>query len=206
MAGGANPWVTRSVEPETTPVAADDEVLAPARGPLAPQKGVPTPSLHARLPVSQTDNSAVLWFVGAHGGSGESTLASLVSEWKPAGHQWPGPKGGPARVVLVARSNMHGLKRAQQAATQWASGLLPHVDLVGLVVVADAPGRLPRSLRDFEQVVAGGAPRTWHVPWISSWRLGEVLAVADLPRDVRRMVAELNVVTQSGVAGVGTVM
>jgi len=84
---------------------------------------------------------------------------------------------------------------------QWAGGLVPSVDVLGLVIVADAPGRLPRPLRDLAQVVSGGVPRTWNVPWVESWRLGEPPALNDAPREVRRLVDELRVILGPGAAG-----
>lgn len=59
------------------------------------------------------------------------------------------------------------------AAAQWASGAVP-VDLLGLAVVADAPGRLPGPLRDLVRLVGGGVPHLWRVPWSEDWRLGTV--------------------------------
>ncbi|GAB3306092.1 hypothetical protein GCM10027427_35830 [Pseudoclavibacter terrae] len=98
-------------------------------------------------------------------------------------------------MVLTARSNMHGLKAAQRAATQWGSGLVPFADLAGLVVIADAPGRLPRPLRDFAGIVAGGVPRTWHLPWQDSWRLGETPDPEAAHRDVRALISDLTAIT-----------
>src|SRR5690625_7783755 len=66
----------------------------------------------------------------------------------------------------------HGLLATQTAATKWASGAVD-VDLLGLVLVADAPGRLSRPLRDLARLVSGGLPRVWNLPWIEAWRLGE---------------------------------
>lgn len=96
---------------------------------------------------------------------------------------------------------MSGLQAAQAAATQWAAGLVPNVEVLGLAIVADAPGRLPRPLRDFARLVGGGVPRTWSVPWIESWRLGEPITLPNAPREVRRMVDELTTLTQTGAAG-----
>lgn len=96
---------------------------------------------------------------------------------------------------------MRGLRAAQAAATQWASGIVPHVEVLGLVIVSDAPGRLPRPLREFAQLVSGGLPRTWTVPWIDSWRLGETPTLADSPRAVRRLVDELHAILEPGAAG-----
>ncbi|MPV36101.1 DUF6668 family protein [Georgenia subflava] len=140
-------------------------------GPAMPQRGVPSPE-HA-LAVRVRPRRAQPWWLGAHGGAGESTLAALVGGSAAADHAWPVPPGtdAPHDVVLVARTSLTGLRAAQVAATQWAAGDVPGVQLLGLVLMADAPGRTPTPLRDFARLVAGGVPRTWSVPWVPSWRL-----------------------------------
>ncbi|MFV0452773.1 MAG: DUF6668 family protein [Propioniciclava sp.] len=151
------------------------------------------------LPVAQQPMAAPLWWLGVHGGAAESSLAALVPDWAAAEHQWPTPPGEErARVVLTARSNMRGLEAAQAAATQWAAGGLPHIDLLGLVVVADAPGQLPRPLREFAQLVAGGVPRMWTIGWIEAWRMGETPELTDAPRNVRALIDELHTLTHPG--------
>ncbi|MFC0456202.1 DUF6668 family protein [Arthrobacter liuii] len=202
MSDSSNPWLSRPAAPgPSAPVSVESQV-PPATGPLAPQAGVPAPDRVDQLPIRDRQNEADLWWLGTHGGAGESSLATLVPEWPAAGHGWPRPPGNAlARVVLVARSNMRGLRAAQAAATQWAAKLVPHVEVLGLVIVADAPGRLPRPLRDFAQVVGGGIPRTWTVPWIESWRLDEPLALSDAPREVRRLIDDLNALIRPGAAG-----
>jgi hypothetical protein len=121
-------------------------------------------------------------------------LARLVPEWVAAEHAWPqvALECGPAPVVLVARSHAYGLQAAQAAATQWAAGLVPNVEVLGLVVVADAPGKWPRPLRELLQVVAGGVPRTWSLPWMEAWRLGDDPRFITNPREVRRLVDNLH--------------
>lgn len=176
-----------------------------ATGPAYPQSGVPAPDLVDQLPVREQRTTAELWWVGAHGGAGESSLAALMPDWTAADHAWPRPPGETAhRAVLVTRSHMSGLRAAQAAATQWAAGLVPHVELLGLVIVADAPGRLPRPLREFAKLVGGGVPRTWYVPWSESWRLGEQKALSDAPREVRRLVDDLSALIKSGADGTTT--
>lgn len=197
-----NPWLSRPVTPEPSAPLYAEPPTARATGPLAPQRGVPAPDRVDQLPTLSQGHQADLWWLGAHGGAGESSLAALVPEWSAAGHGWPLAPGVKAsRVVVVARSNMRGLRAAQLAATQWASGLVPHVQVVGLVVVADAPGRLPRPLREFAHLVAGGFPRTWTVPWIEAWRLGEPPELSTAPRDVRRLVDDLSALLRPGAAG-----
>jgi hypothetical protein len=45
------------------------------------------------------------------------------------------------------------------------------MELVGLVLVADAPGRLPPPLVTRIRLLRSVAP-VWRVPWIAPWRLG----------------------------------
>ncbi|WP_420116577.1 DUF6668 family protein [Micromonospora sp.] len=136
---------------------------------------------------------ARLLVVGATGGAGESTIASLIPGARAADHRWPelatlGPK---YPVLLCARTSLHGLTGAQEAAAQWAAGELPDVDLLGLVLLADAPGKLPPLLGDFIKVVAGGVPRTWSLPWVPSWRSAAPTDAAGLPRPFRRFLGEI---------------
>jgi hypothetical protein len=104
----------------------------------------------------------------------------------------------PARVVVVARTSTRGLTAAKFAARQWASGLVPDTHLLGLILIADAPGRLPKPLRDLSKVVGGGYPRTWHLPWIESWRLGETPSAATASREVRQLVDDLRGLLNTG--------
>lgn len=200
-----NPWLTQPTEPDPHEAAPAAAPVRAATGPTAPQRDMTIePARHA-LPIVDRWETAELWWVGAHGGSAETSLAGLVPGWVAAGHAWPKPFDGTrARVVLTARTSMGGLLAAQAAATQWAAGVVPHVDLLGLVLVADAPGRIPKALRAFGQVVRGGAPREWSVPWIESWRLGESLALDAAPREVRRLVEELHALIEAGAGGAST--
>ena len=205
MTDEGNPWVSRVASPRDVSPEPASGLPARTTGPTGPQRGIPAPDRADQLPTVEFRAPADLWWVGVHGGSGESSLAQLVPGWRGTGHAWPAAPSdrgrGRGRSVLVARSNVRGLRAAQAAATQWAAGLVPGVDLVGLVVVADAPGRLPRPLRDLHQLVAGGVPRTWTVPWIDSWRLGEAVTLDTAPREVRRLVDDLRVLLGPGATG-----
>lgn len=175
-------------EPDTEQAVAP--VVPRATGPMAPQPHVPLPE--DGLPIRQAASSATLWVVGSHGGSGESTLAALDGQWQAAGHAWPElPAGEPAPCIVAARTNVRGLLAARTALTQWAaSGAGESVRLLGLVLVADAPGKLPAPIRDLSKVVAGGAPRVWEVPWVEAWRLGEPVTERT-PRPVSKLVGQL---------------
>ncbi len=115
-----------------------------------------------------------LWVMGVHGGAGETTLAALL-DGVATEHRWPqAPE--PPPLLLVARTHAAGLGRLRHLATAWATGRLPGVDLLGAVLVADAPGRLPRPLGDLAALVTGGVPHTWRLGWAEELRLGTDLA------------------------------
>lgn len=198
-------WLpNRAPTPGTPPpaVPALVEVDEPS-GPLAPQPHVPAPE--DALPVKRTHGSATLWVVGAHGGSGESTLAELDESWKAAGHAWPElANGAPVACVVVARTNVRSLLSARTALTQWAASAAGEsVRLLGLVLVADAPGKAPVPIRDLAKVVGGGAPRVWHVPWVEAWRLGDPVTERT-PRAVSKLVSQLRSLAATATAGADT--
>ena len=164
------------------------------------QGGVVLPDAGDRLPrrLLERDEQAGVWWLGAHGGSGESTLEELFVGSRAAGHCWPltATSLPPARVVLVARTHAHGLTAAQTAIREWAAGDV-HVLLLGLVLIADAPGRLPHGLRRLAGLVAGGVPAVWSVPWIEAWRVGEPPAPHNAPKVVRRLLEDLRAMTEA---------
>ena len=190
----ACPWIRHPVETEE--LSSPSENVTTVRrfpvltGPAAPQPGVPQPDAEMQLPQVRHALGAELWWAGTHGGAGESVLASLAPTWRAAGHAWPYHEdGSTARVVLVCRSHASGLLRAQAALTQWAAGSVFGVELLGLVVVADAPGRLPKPLRDLTDLVAGGAPRAWRVGWQEKWRQGNPPALQDCSHSFESLLA-----------------
>ena len=184
-------WLPGSpAEPVAAEPTEDQVPVEPATGPTSPQPHVPMPE--DALPVRRSHAAASLWVVGAHGGAGESTLADLDGSWRAADHAWPDlPSGASAPCVVVARTNVRGLLAARAALTQWAaSGAGASVQLLGLVLVADAPGKLPPPIRDLAKVVGGGAPRVWDVPWVEPWRLGDPVTER-VPRPVSKLVSQL---------------
>lgn len=187
-----NPWLTRPGQPPLS--AIPDTAPAPPvvpTGPVEPQPGAVPQPLTDGLPIAHPVAApATWWWLGCHGGAGVSTVQTALGEGLDAQRWWPGPGGTPHRVVLVARSHAHGLRSAQTAIRQWASGSVTGVQLLGLVVVADAPGRQPAPLRDLGRLVSGGVPRTWTIPWVEPWRQGEP-ATSHRPRQVNHLARNL---------------
>lgn len=180
-----NPW-TRQQSPASGPQQPSAPSPPPdLTGPSAPQHGVPAPAEDQRLPKFAIPAADTLWWVGVHGGAGETTMSLLLPGTRAANHRWPiPPPPVPTPVILVARTHGSGLRAAQRAAIEWASGVVQGVAVLGLVLIADAPGRLPRVLDDFADIVGGGVPRVWDIPWIEEWRRGEAPTPDNTPDEV----------------------
>jgi hypothetical protein len=138
---------------------------------------------------------AGLVLLAAHGGAGVSTLlrAGLAATGAVDGQRrWPAA----GQVLLVARTSTAGLERARELARQHASGLAgSHTELVGLVLVADAPGRLPARIRVLADLVTGGFARCWQVPWLTEWRLAAATEPLPVHPEVARLSADLHTLT-----------
>ena len=147
--------------------------------PLTPQPGVAAPAADQQLPrrlgLRAGELSTLVWWVGAHGGAGETSLERLLSGSRAAGHAWPisPDPTRPAPTILIARTSYTGLTAAQRALRDWGSGSVA-VELLGLVLIADAPGKLPKELRALVDLIDGAAPgATWMLPWQPDWRFGQ---------------------------------
>lgn len=135
------------------------------RGPVAAPEAGP-PSAHG--PVGARRFS----WVGAHGGAGVTTLAAVYGG-HDCGREWPGA-GAPRSVLLVARTHAAGLAAAVRAVELFRRGQAPpELDLDAVVLVADAPGRLPRTLAQRVQSIESVID-VHRVPWVPAWRLGDL--------------------------------
>lgn len=195
---GTNPWL-KSPDVDTTDDAPPQLAVAPATAIPAWRPrgvGVSPPAAGEGLSRRMVDASEAdvrVWWVGAHGGAGESTLEQLLEGSRATDHAWPCGEFGTGltpSVLLVARTNAHGLRAAQRCAMEWASGSVP-VALHGLVLVADAPGKLPKPLKDFIHVVSGAVPRVWHLPWVEAWRVDDPVSGDSTPKAVIKILDEL---------------
>nr|WP_285494590.1 DUF6668 family protein [Actinomadura sp. NBRC 104425] len=126
-------------------------------------------------------------------------MAGIVRGGMASGQYWPVPDPPAyANVVLVARGHAGGLRAAQAAARQWAGGGLPTVRVVGLVVVADAPGRRPKPLRELLHLISGAFPQVWELPWVEALRLGEPPDQIQLPSAFSELAADLQRIVTGG--------
>ena len=195
-----NPWLISPGHSEQNRPSPAPQKRPDNRGATSPQPGIPAPDQAHQLPRRTTAAQATLWWVGAHGGAGETTLAALAPDTLAADHGWPIPATPDTthRVVLVGRSNYTGLVAVQRAATEWAANTLANgVQLAGIVLIADAPGRQPKALKDLEQVIAGGVPRAWHLPWVDAWRHRPATATEHLPKEFRSLFTDLSLTPPS---------
>jgi hypothetical protein len=121
------------------------------------------------------------WWLGVHGGAGETSLARLFAGVAAAEHLWPVSTEWRTSVVLVARTSFWGMRAAQAAMRDWSACYRERVDVLGLVLVADRPGRLPRVLRDLQRDLVGATPNLWLLPWVDTWTLGGIPSRENAP-------------------------
>ncbi len=193
--GQANPWLTLpdDQDPVTVPASVDAQPVLFRPQPAA---GVPLPPEDARLRAIAHQRPAPLWWVGVHGGAGETTLAQLTPASRAAGHAWPiHLDDTPASVILTARTNHAGITAAGHAAQHWAAGAFPAINLLGLVWVPDIPTKLPRTLREHADRIAGGVPRTWTMPWLDTLRETGTVPPDSLPRSLRNTLTDITALT-----------
>lgn len=149
---------------------------------------VTAPPAHRTLPANSGPAHG-LALLGAHGGAGVSSLlrAGLDRLAVDADRRWPSA----GAVVLVARASTSGLEWVRDLARQHASGLANDVELLGLVLVPDAPGRPPGRTAGLRDLVTGAFPRTWQMPWLQEWRVAAAAEPLPTHPDVQHLAAEL---------------
>lgn len=142
-----------------------------------------------------------LFWIGAHGGAGETVLTAATQNTAGTDHRWPSPDptGPRARAVLLARTHAAGLAIAKAALKEWNEGGAGHCDLLGLLLLADAPGRYPKELKYELAMTKGAAPRkprsnnpqVWELDWIPEWRTRQPLEPPAMPTEVRRVLGDI---------------
>lgn len=182
----SNPWLAAIQTEQPTPVV--EEVSEQQMASWQPGQVV-APSVPGGLRTAQCAGDGRLWVVAAHGGAGATTVARLLDAGD-AGQVWPAPRSGAVSAVVVARHHLSGLRAAQAAAIQWASGVIPGVHLVGLVLVADSPVKQPKELADFQRLMMGAFPAVWHVEYVPAWRVNEPWE-SNVPRAYNKVLSQV---------------
>ncbi|MFF0528710.1 hypothetical protein ACFYT3_09985 [Nocardia amikacinitolerans] len=135
-----------------------DTIAAPAPERRASVREQPLPTTGPHPPLF-----AVL---GAHGGAGASTLARW---WAPAadtGLAWPASPATTQRVLVAARLCIPGLTAAAERLREYRAGLAPTgVTVIGLVLTAARPGKVPAAVRRYRGVVAELVDAVYDIGW-----------------------------------------
>ncbi|CCK24556.1 hypothetical protein BN159_0177 [Streptomyces davaonensis JCM 4913] len=199
MPPGAHAWVRGPTSAQPPSAAANNARLQPrpavdrqehGTGPVAP------PPRRSQGPVERTGGKSVgpngspvtaIGWVQAHGGAGVTSLARCLGG-VDVGARWPQPlRGEPSRVLLVGRTSLAGLQAVSRQLDALRQGKAPQgLDLLGVVLVADVPGRLPLTLLRRVRVIKS-AVTVHRVPWIPSWRVGE--PASEPPRQLTSLAA-----------------
>lgn len=130
--------------------------------------GVHTPPV-GELPVATESLSAVgdtapaFWCVAAHGGAGATTLSHLWAPAGDAGQCWPAADEYTGCVV-VCRSTMTGLDAAHSVILQAERDGQLGCTLLGVVVIADAPGKVSKALKQ-KLTVLEELATLWHLDY-----------------------------------------
>lgn len=115
-------------------------------------------------PIGVASPGPAVWFVGAHGGAGVSTLTHYLPFAGDSRRAWPSGQYREIEspyAVLVARETIEGLRAAHEA-------IIAHGDtgmqceLLGLITVA-ASDRPAKPVRQYLDVVRASVPAHWPI-------------------------------------------
>lgn len=128
---------------------------------------LPASPIEGELPVasspleSGSSTAPAFWCVGAHGGAGATTLAQLWAPAGDAGQVWPAAEEF-TTCVVVCRSTMTGLDAAHSVVLQGQRDDRTGCTVLGVVVIADSPGKLSKPLKQKISVLAE-LSTLWHI-------------------------------------------
>lgn len=117
-----------------------------------------------------------VWLVGAHGGAGTSTIAAMLEPFGDAGQRWPSQDEFPY-CVIVCRSTRMGLDAAQSAVLQAQAGAAGPCEVLGILVIADTPGKAPKSLTQRMQIISD-LTHVWQLPYETGLREARIEELA----------------------------
>ncbi|MBF6063476.1 hypothetical protein IU500_18495 [Nocardia terpenica] len=118
--------------------------------------------------------------LGAHGGAGASTLTWWWAHAADTGPAWPASPRTTQRVLIAARLCMPGLTAAAERLREYHAGLAPDgVTVIGLVLSAARPGRLPAPVSRYRRTVTELVDdAVWSIRWHDELVLLDVCELA----------------------------
>ena len=193
--GAVNPFLPPASAPEveevmeTDPIMGDEISMTGLQDPAAlliPAGAEPQPVAPVVAVTTRTT-----WLVGASGGVGVSTLASLANEHvvdaAALEPMWQG------KALIVAATHPAGLAAARALAVANAAGELLY-DVAGLILVHDRP-RLSKATATLAKGIGRMFPLTLVVPYEPSWREPGVTPTASSLR-LKRTLGAINKFTE----------
>lgn len=168
--GGSNPYVRREgAAPVSDDVLDDDQLV----GTHLWQTGVQNPAAVRARPVSPPTPEHVaeptpdsIWFVGASGGVGVSTLTRLAGDGFADAGDFEPMLG--ARVFVVAATHKASLDAAAAVGRRLADGHMSW-KVLGLVLVHDR-AKLPAATVRRARAVGRMFPKYLTLPYVPAWR------------------------------------
>ncbi|QSB07188.1 hypothetical protein [Natronoglycomyces albus] len=141
-----------------------------------------------------------VWWLGCHGGSGVTTLATLTGIGRDCGTHighldWAEAQPG---LVLVCRSHSSGTASAARVIGQSQDPAYGAPPVLGVAVVADCGRKPPRIVADRIQVWSQSM-RVWQLPWVDALR-ADVDAIDVPPPAYTALADELSTLVPSPAA------
>lgn len=88
-------------------------------------------------------------------------------------------------------------RQLQAAMRDWNDRHAWHINVLGLVLAANRPGRAAKQLKELVFAVEHATRASWSMPWVDAWELGEVPSEINAPRQ------QVQQLTDGLVAGLG---
>ncbi|WP_172119603.1 hypothetical protein [Actinomyces faecalis] len=121
------------------------------------------------------------WLIPPPRAVAQAVLESAPVAWSPGTVTGVQGEGTAVSLRAVVRGGVWVVGAHGGAGTPTVTRLL------GVVWVADAPGRLPRVLREQLALASGAYPASWCLPWVGAWRLAPAWD-QPVPREISRVL------------------
>lgn len=206
MPGIPNPFAPPTETRHDKRIDVDDTILGSdllVTGPSAPRLSPTLEAPAAPWPTQNVEPFEGIAVLGLHGGAGATTLTMLLGAGAhDVGRSWPIPRTTSGTedvdlpllpVLVVARTDHHGLSSSDRFIRSWANGQLTGSQLSALVLIEAGP-RTSDARKKATKRLLRMVPRGTHIPWMDSW-LDVPPDPARLPGRIKRIIKLLNTPT-----------